>query len=193
MEGNANIDTRLSALRRALQDPDEQVRANASKALEKLEAYADLNALVEQFREGDHVARIRALYAFGKIRSEISLKALVYGLRSENEEIRTAAIRALGEAKDPKALPEIKSAFESGDETTQIEVLGVVHEFPADDAYELAQSALRSKNVEVVDAAVQALGRIGRRDAENALLMVLQKGPARLRRSAALALGQLEI
>ncbi len=189
-----HVAIRLDALRRALRDPDEIVRANASHALERLEAIADLDGLIERFKNGDHTERIRVIYAFGKIRSEIALKALVYALRSDDAEVRNTAVRALGDSKDARALgPLIDLLQQSQDETTQVEILAVLPLFQDERVFPAVQGALKSKNIEVVDAAIQALGRIGKREAESPLLLVLEKGPARLRRSAAVAVGDLEV
>lgn len=190
---NDHLERRLAALRAALKDSDESVRKAASRALEKLEAYADLDALVERFRDGNHVEKIRVIYAFGRIRSELSLKALVYALRSEDAEISTAAARALGEMHDDRALGPLTEALQSADTTTKVEILSVLPNFRHPNIVEAIRAGLRSKDIDVVDAAIQALGKVGDRDSEPQLLMILEKGPPRLRRSAAAALGDLEI
>ncbi len=188
-----HIARRVDALRKALKDPDEQVRIAASKSLEKLEAVGDLDALVARFKDGDHVERIRVIYAFGKIRSEIALKALVYALRSDNVEVRTAAIRALGDSKDVRGLDALLELLAGTDETSQVEIVGTLPAFSDPRVVPAVQAQLKNRSIEVVDAAVQALGRIGKAELEGPLLLALEKGPVRLRRSAAAALGDLEV
>jgi len=188
-----HIARRVEALRKALKDPDEQVRVAASKSLEKLEAVGDLDVLVARFKDGDHVERIRVIYAFGKIRSEVAVKALMYALRSDNVEVRTAAIRALGDSKDVRGLDALLELLPGTDETSQVEIIGVLPGFSDPRVIPAIQAQLKNRSLEVVDAAVQAMGRIGKAELEGPLLLALEKGPVRLRRSAAAALGDLEL
>lgn len=188
-----HLQKRFAALRQALKDPDEQVRQLASKSLEQVEALSDLDLLVENFKRGDKVSQIRALYAFGKIRHDRSLTALVFALRMEDEEVRTAAIRAIGEQLHPRAIGPLLEVLPNETPTCQIAILEILPNFKDPEIVNVLRGMLRSKNADVVEATIRASGRIGDRTVEDALIIILSKGPTRLRRAAAEVLGQLSV
>lgn len=188
-----HLKKRFDALRGALKDPDEQVRQLASKSLEQVEALSDLDLLIENFKRGDKTAQIRSIYAFGRIRHDRSLTALVFALKMEDEDVRTAAIRAIGEQGHAKAVGPLLEILPNETPTCQIAILDILPNFKDPEIVNVLRTMIRSKNVDVVEAAIKATGRLGDRAVEDALMIILQKGPTRLRRAAAEALGVLSV
>ncbi len=188
-----HLSKRFDALRRALKDSDEQVRLAASTALEQIEALSGLDALVENFKHGDKQTQIRSLYAFGKIHSDRALTALVFALKMEDEDVRTAAIRAIGEQHHVRALGPLLEVLGNETETCQVAIIDILPDFKDPDVVNVLRGMLKSKSVDVVEATIRAVGKLGDRSIEDALLIILAKGPTRLRRAAAEALGLLAV
>ncbi len=188
-----HLKRRFDALRAALRDPDEQVCQLASKSLEQVEALSDLDTLIDNFKRGDKTAQIRSIYAFGRIRHDRALTALVFALQMEDEDVRTAAVRALGEQRHPKAVGPLLELLPNETPTCQIAILDILPNFQDPEIVNVLRSMLRSKNVDVVEATIRATGKVGDRAVEDALMIILSKGPTRLRRAAAEALGILSV
>jgi HEAT repeat protein len=158
-----------------LSDPNPMVRAVAASAVLSLPADQSVPALLPLLTEKDEFVRREVAYALGHVKSRRATAPLIDRLQTDKEEsVRAAAIVALGEI---------------GDETAVVPLSAVL-------APELSGSkkGKREKNVFLLRAAAEALGRIRSRAGAPALIAALknEKFDSDIRREAAHALGQIK-
>lgn len=157
-----------------LSDSDAMVRAVAASALLSLPAEERVAALVPLLSEKDEFVRREVVYALGHTKSRRATTVLIERLQTDKEEsVKAAAIVALGEI---------------GDETAVVPLSAVL-------APELSGSkkGKREKNVFILRAAAEALGRIKSQAGTPALIAALknEKLDSDIRREAARSLGRI--
>ena len=157
-----------------LSDSNAMVRAVAATAVLSLSADEIVPALLPLLTEKDEFVRREVAYALGHAKSRRATASLIDRLQTDKEEsVRAAAIVALGRI---------------GDETAVVPLSAVL-------APELSGSkrGKREKNVFLLRAAAEALGRIKSRAAAPALIAALknEKFDSDIRREAARALAQI--
>ncbi len=183
---------RRLALTRALTDNDPQVREAAGTALDQLEGLNDFPHLLSQLARGDRQARIAAVYALGKIHSSKVFVPLLEALKSSDPDLRTVAAHILGEKKHPKTLAPLVKALEDSEAGVVAEVTRALAHF-SDPRLPRVFAALIGREEEIALAAIDSIGKIGFPEGEDVLLKALTDSRATLRRSAAIALGNLRL
>jgi HEAT repeat protein len=148
-----------------LNNPDPGIRASSIIALGKTE---DKNAAVHLTRilkNKNEIDWLRgcAAIALSRIPGEESIPPLIEALQDENLLVSRAAILALGDLKYQPAIPYLEEILQSQDKK------------------------------ELHAAAITILGTISGREAAQVLLQALENPDNRVKRNAALALGELHI
>ena len=83
-----------------LDDPDQEVREEAARALGRIGSYEAVDALVDQLRDPDSTIRQEAARSLGQIGHPRAVPALTEVLTSGSEELQEAAAQALGAIGD---------------------------------------------------------------------------------------------
>lgn len=183
---------RTSALKRALEDPDTQVRAAAAEALDRIEALSDLPRLINQLTGPDRSQRIAAAYALGKVQSGKVFPPLLDALKSDDPDLRTVVASILGEKRHPKTLPHLVKALSDPEVAVVAELTKALGRFQ-DSRLPKVFGSLLGREEQIALAALDALGEQGRPEAEELLLKALEDQRPALRRQAAQALGKLPV
>lgn len=176
----------LEPLTQQMKDPHPEIRAAAATALGVL-ANADGLRPLQDAVDGDAEAAVRvaAAAALGTLNNPRAIPALLRALKDGQREVRTAAVEALGKLGEPALNPLLEAA--RGDDAVVRQgadrALGRLAEKFAGD--------LASEDKGVREAAVTALGRIGRPDKVQAILPLLRDAEPKVRLAAARALERL--
>jgi HEAT repeat protein len=128
---NEKVRQRINALRSLLKDPVPDVRSAAAEAIERLEAAASVDKILEALKTGDTAARIRAIYALGEIGGERVLPPLVYCARRPEVDIRSAATAVLGRVALPAALPVLEELLDDANPAVQGRAIEALRNFKA--------------------------------------------------------------
>jgi len=176
----------LETLTQQMKDQDPEIRAAAATALGVLGNADGLRPLQDAV-DGDAEASVRvaAAAALGALNNPRAIPALLRALKDGHKGVRTAAVEALGKLGEP-ALNPLLEAVQGDDEVVRRgadQALGQLAQKLAGD--------LASEDKGVREAAVTALGRIGRRDKVQAILPLLRDSEPRVRLAAARALERL--
>lgn len=182
---------RRTAIKKALEDDDPQVRAAAATALDQLEALDELPQLLAQLTGKNRRNRIAAAHALGKVHSSKVFIPLLEALKSEDPDLRAVVARILGEKRHPKTLAPLVKALDDKEVGVVAEIATALGQFQ-DPRLPKVLSSLIGREEQVALAAIEALGEIGLPDGEDALLRALNDTRPRLRCKAALALAKLQ-
>jgi HEAT repeat protein len=186
------LEQRKNALKKALTDPDPDVRETAATALDLLEGLNELPDLLAQLAGGDRASRIAAVYALGKIHSSKIFIPLIESLKAQDADLRVAAARILGEKHHPKTLSPLVEALEDQATGVVAEVVTAIGQFH-DPRLPQLLGPLIKREEQVALAAIDAIGRMGYPDGENHLIQALFDERPALRKQAARALGMLRL
>jgi len=182
---------RNQALQKALSDEDEAVRQAAASSLDTLEAREGIDTLLEQLRSGERGQQIAAVYALGKIHSPKVFIPLLDTLKSTDPDLRASAAQVLAEKRHPKTLGPLVKALADPEPGVQVEIVRALAVF-SDRRILTCLEPLLKKSDEVAQAAIEAIGTLGFAEGEAPLIAALRDTRPRIRRAAAVALGQLQ-
>ncbi|HEV7290432.1 HEAT repeat domain-containing protein [Sphingomonas sp.] len=178
LQGVAQFDNASSraALRRALGDPDRNIRLAAAQALaDKGEAF-ELIDLVRQLELGAGQSSRLTVSLFASIARTRpnEIKELVLQL-DQKSEVRVAAVEALAETGDFSLVPMIAElALAARDATDELpRYIHALGQFGHPSGARAVRLALSSKSMAARAAAAQAAGRIGMVDAVDGLIVLL--------------------
>jgi HEAT repeat protein len=175
---------RKQALTRALQDPEELVRAAASRALDRVEGMERLQNIFKTASSGEKPHRIRAIHFLGYLNTAESIDQVLAFLQDPEPDIRVAAVRAL--------VP-LLGALEDPDVSVVQSVIEALSCYRDPRVTEFLLPFLTSEDTRTACVAAESLGRNGDPGAEPHLIKILQESadPFLLKVQAAEALGNL--
>ena len=186
------MNKRKQTLLKALRDQDKNIRTAAAEALEKLEIRGRMDALRKMIETGDKLDKMRAIYALANLKGEDALKLIAMGLNDPVEDVRSAAVRALIDMGDRRAVEPLLERLKDESPVVKrvtIEGLGFYRE---PKVVGPLMQMLQSKDHGVIERALEVLGRMGDKKAEEAMLYFANKGNTMMRCYALRALGTME-
>jgi HEAT repeat protein len=157
------------ALAEALADSDEQVRAEAARALGKTASQAVVPALMYALKDESTEVRRWAARALDSVRNLASAPALIEALEDRDLGVRRIAAQALGHLRAQgavaalaKALADTSGPLHGGDITdVRCMAAWALGEARSPQAVSALQEALHDSNPLVRDVAAKALAKIG--------------------------------
>jgi HEAT repeat protein len=183
---------RRERVRKALADPDPEVRAAASRALERLDRRRDLDLLLARLASADVRDRVEAVYGIGAIGDPGVVGPLVTALRDPVEDVRAAAVRMLAELRDGAGLSPIAQCLDDPSALVRRHAIDALGRFADRRVVPLLLTMLKEPEVETVAPALRALGLCRDPEAEPHVAPFLAH-PSPIVRAAALeALAQLD-
>jgi HEAT repeat protein len=183
---------RRERVRAALSDPDPEVRAAASRALERLDRRRDRDFLCERLTSADARDRIEAVYGLGAVYDPDVIPALVGALRDPYEDVRAAAVRVLAERKDERGLSPIAQCLDDPSALVRRHAVDALGRFADRRVVPLLLTMLKERDVEIVAPALRALGLCRDAEAEPAIAPLLAHPSPVVRAAAVEALAQLD-
>ncbi len=169
-----SLPDRKQALTKALQDPEELVRAAASRALDRVEGLERLANIIETSSGGEKPSRIRAIHFLGFLATDESVDAMLKQLQDPEPDIRIAAVKAAQTHLPERALVPLLGALEDPDISVVQVVIETLSHFRDPKVTEFIMPFLGSSDTETAGVAAESLGRNGDPRAENNLIKVLE-------------------
>lgn len=186
------LSDRKKALTLALQDPEELVKAAASRALDRLEGMEKLPHIFEAASSGEKPHRIRAIHFLGFLNTDESVDRMLSFLQDPEPDIRVATVKAVQTHLPERAFVPLLGALEDPDISVVQSVIEALSHYRDPRVTEFLLPFLAGKNVESACVAAEGLGRNGDPKAEPYLMKVLQEtADPYLKARAAEALGNL--
>ncbi len=187
-------ETRKKALIPLLADPEETVRAAASRALDQVQGLEHLGNLATSAMSGDKSRRLRAIHLLGDLPHEGAVQALLSLLGDADADVRVTVVRALRRRLPPRAMVPLASCLDDPILPVVAAALETLAMYRDDRVTELILPTLASPDPEKAAAAAAALGRNGNPAAEPHLVERLATAAdPYLKSSLAEALGNLRI
>ena len=183
---------RKKALTRSLQDPEELVRAAASRALDRVEGMERLQNIFEAASSGEKPHRIRAIHFLGFLNTDESVDRMLALLQDPEPDIRVATVKTVQNHLPGRALVPLLGALEDPDVSVLQAVIETLSYYQDPRITEFLVPFLTGSDTETACVAAEALGRNGDPRAELPLIKVLQETAAPLLKAGvAEALGNL--
>lgn len=184
-------ETAVSALRRALGDPDASVRVEAASLLGAKDEKAALDVLTQELRAGDdevkedvihalwnlgsagavealeeaaerHPAvRKRALEALAGVRGEAAVPTLAGHLSDPDERVRSAVVEALGEIGGASVIPHLIRAVNDEESDVGEKALGFLGRIGGEEVIRYLTDSLENHSGMLLGAVAEALGQAG--------------------------------
>jgi HEAT repeat protein len=156
----------LSTLLDAMDAVEPVMRAAAVQSLSRLDADPAARRLVSAASDSDPWVRYFAARALGERRPPGAVDALArLALDDEAEHVRLAAIEALGRMGEASAVPVLAALSVSDERERSTAALRALGNFPHRDVWPPLQAALRRTAPEERTAAIEAVARLGGREA----------------------------
>lgn len=174
-----------------LKDPDSEVRAAASLALERIEGQLNLEQLLDQLRKGAIVEKVRAINALGTIGGEIILKPLAYCASRPEADLRGAAVDALGATGNRNVIPVLLERLQDSDSGIRARAIKALGSFPEKSLIPALLPFLAANDGLTDLEAAEVLGKIGAPETEEGLTRLATSTLPAARAAAAKALGML--
>ncbi len=186
------LSDRKRALTKALQDPEEEVRNAASKALDRVEGMERLQNIFDSASSGEKPHRIRAIHFLGYLNSAVSIDRMLTFLQDPDPDIRVATVKAVQIKLPERAVVPLLGALEDPDTSVVQAVIESLSYFQDSKITDFLVPFLRGTDTETACVAAGALGRNGDPKAEPDLIRaLLETDDPYLRIQAAEALGNL--
>jgi len=166
---------RKKALTLALQDPEDLVRAAASRALDRVEGIERLSNILETASSGEKPHRIRAIHFLGFLNTTESVNRVLSFLQDPAPDIRVATIKAVQIHLPERALVPLLGALEDPDIAVVQTVIETLSFYKDPKVTEFLVPFLIGPDTETSSVAAEALGRNGDPKAEPHLIKVLQE------------------
>jgi HEAT repeat protein len=187
-----SLSERKEVLKKALQDPEEVVRAAASRALERIEGIERIGSIVQSASSGEKPDRIRSIHFLGFLNTDKSIDLIISLLQDPEPDIRIAAVRALQFRIPERAFVPLLGSLEDPDPSVVQVVIEALSHFRDPKVTEFLVPFLLGQNRETACVAAESLGRSGDPSAEPHLMKILaETDDPFLRTRAAEALGNL--
>jgi HEAT repeat protein len=152
-----------NALIITLKDEQPAIRAGAAQALAaigKPAASAEM-ALKETLNDDNALVRVSAIMALGQITGTPSVGPMIEALRDDDEQVKDVASRLIVKVGQP-AIKEISPLLTDPDTKIRIKVVNMLGSIGHIEALASLQSALDAREREIRDAAIIALGQLGK-------------------------------
>jgi HEAT repeat protein len=164
------IADRKQALLPLLADPEESVRAAASRALDQVQGLEHLGNLATAAMSGDKSRRLRAIHLLGDLPHEGAVQTLLSLLGDSDADVRVTAVRALRRRLPPRGLVSLASCLDDPNPSVVAAALETLAMYQDERVTELILPTLASPDPEKAAAAADALGRHGNPAAEPRLV-----------------------
>jgi HEAT repeat protein len=187
-----SLSERKEVLQKTLQDPEEMVRAAASRALDRVEGMERFENIVQASSSGEMPTRIRAIHFLGFLNTEESVDRMLLFLQDPEPDIRVATVKAVQLNLPERAFVPLLGALEDPDTSVVQVVIETLSHFRDPRVTEFLVPFLFGRDTEIACVAAEGLGRNGDPSAESHLVKVLKEtADPFLRTRAAEALGNL--
>lgn len=187
-----SLSARKEVLKRALRDPEEVVRAAASRALDRIEGMERFENIVQAASSGEKQDRIRAIHFLGFLNTNESVDSVISFLQDSEPDIRIAAVKAVQLHVPKRAFVPLLGALEDPDQSVVQVVIETLSHFKDPRVTEFLIPFLLGQDTETACVAAESLGRNGDPSAEPHLVKILSEtADPFLRTRAAEALGNL--
>ena len=187
--------TAITALVRAMNDGDADVRLAAVQSLGEMDGDSTAVTALSNALRSDSDARVRkmAAWALGQIESNAAVPALTYALQNDKDvDVRRTSVWALGQIEDHAAVPALVQATRDADKEIRHTAIWALGQIEDKSAVPALVQALKSDDQDVRKQAVWALGQIESDDAVDALAAMRGDADPEVRSEVAWALGQIE-
>jgi len=187
-----SLSERKDILKEALQDPDEVVRAAASRALDRIEGMERFENIAQAAALGEKSDRIRAIHFLGFLNTSESVDRMLSFLQDPEPDIRVAAVKAVQLQLPERAFVPLLGTLEDPDPSVIQVVLETLSHYRDPRVTEFLVPFLSTADTETACVAAESLGRNGDPSAEPHLVRILREtADPFLRTRAAEALGNL--
>ena len=187
-----SLSDRKLVLKEALQDPDEVVRAAASRALDRIEGMERFENIVRAAAAGEKPDRIRAIHFLGFLNTDESVDRMLSFLQEPEPDIRVAAVKAVQLHLPERAFIPLLATLEDPDSSVVQVVMETLSHFRDPKVTEFLVPFLSAGDTETACVAAESLGRNGDPSAEPHIARILQETTDPfLKARAAEALGNL--
>lgn len=185
------MDKRKEILLSALREKDEPIRKLAADALEKLEIRGKLDHFERKIDSGEMLEKIRAVYALSDLKGPKVAELLAKALKDPAEDVRAAAVRVLAN-KGETALPLLVEALNDQSPIVARASADALGNYQDARLLGPLMQALKNPDIGVVERALDCIGRLGDKRAEEAMAFFAVKGNRKLRSIAIKALGEMD-
>ena len=186
------ISERKAILKKALRDPDEVVRAAASRALDRIEGLERFDDIAQTTASGEKPDRIRAIHFLGFLNTSESVDRMISLLQDPEPDIRVSAVKAFQLHLPKRAFIPLLGALEDPDSSVVQIVIETLSHYRDARVTEFLIPFLTVEDIETACVAAEGLGRNGDPSAEPHLVKVLHDTTDPfLKTRAAEALGNL--
>jgi len=181
----------MEFLKKALVHPDKAVGYAAVAALGEhgtTEAARLLRKTVEEDKRRG--VRVKALIALGRAGGKNAIPVIKGCLAGNDRYLRGAAVTALGRTGAREAVPLLKETWKSGEPRLRVKALYALADVgERNDVLPVAMEAVKDSSPRIRRTGIKILGRVGGKEAVDALTGILKKKDASLRCAAVEALG----
>jgi len=178
-----------------LKDEVVPVRFSACVAIGDMKYTGGTFSVKRLLKDADTNVRIAAAYALTKLKKGEFSGQIYEALGSNDQTVQANAVLLLGKLGDRKAISVLKKVAQdsqSGDDIVAVQVAESIATLGGDeDTYQKLWALLMSKYAGNRAMGIRAMGALGTKDAENAILTMLHDETVEIRLLAAEQLGQL--
>jgi HEAT repeat protein len=188
-----SLEQRRNLLIELLSDPEEEVRAAAAEALERLESFQDLAQIVEDLASDKRGQRIKAIFAMEYVKSADVFPHLITLLKDPDPDIRSAAIQILGVKAHPKSLNNLVKHLKDPSPAVRVHTAEALGHFSDVRLVPYLVSLLKDDDEQLVISAARSLGSIGSPESVGPLTQLTKDDRANVRLAAVKALSELPL
>lgn len=174
-----------------LKDADDAVRANASQALDRLDAMEKLSSLRGRFAELSQRELIGIMHSLTGIRDEGCLKLGISALSHIDEAVRISALALLADFSDWRTTQHIQDKLVDPSPLVRAKAVAVLGRFGNRQAGGAAAKLLNDSNAEVAANAAETVGLLGFAEAAENLIALTKHQDPDVRCAAVSALGRI--
>jgi HEAT repeat protein len=174
-----------------LNDPDPSVQEEASKALEKLDAYLSLPHFLNELKQNDTPRQLSAVYGLAKVQSSQVFRVLLQLLRFPKLDLAMAALRVLVDRGDVRFIKPLLDLYPSLPPPIKEGVLEMVGSFRDPRIVEVLQKEIPGYTGTLLSKALITLGKVGDPRSLPLIKEYLSHPDPLVRRSAIYALGEI--
>jgi HEAT repeat protein len=156
-----SLESRKKALTPLLIDPEEMVRAAASRALDHVQGMEHLGNLAMSAMGGEKSRRLRAIHLLADLANDGAVQTLLSLLGDADPDIRVTAVRGLRRRLPTRAIIPLAGALDDPHPSVVAAALETLSQYQDDRVTELIVPTLGSPDPETAGAAADALGRNG--------------------------------
>jgi len=187
------FDARRAILRKALQDPESEVRAAAAHAMEFLESEVDGVRLEAGLASDVVEERLKAVHGLAGLPNGFGAPKIVCALRDPAEAVRVAAAKSLGELRELRTLEPLAAALEDTSRNVRLAAIEALGCFANRRLVPLMLVLLQEEqDPETIVAILHAIGTTREPSVEKQIADYCGHVDARVRAAAVEALGVLE-